>query len=174
MSTYLFVGFIIVVILFFKALADKMEQSKIEDAALPYTKKTSILTPAEQGFYSVLRDAAANMYHICPKVRMADIIGIENTRDNRKYYQYFNRIQAKHVDFLLCDPQTLEPVLAIELDDSSHEKHSRQLRDRLVNAIFRNAQIPLVHIKTAHSYDMDSLLSQLEGALLGTNKNSQE
>jgi hypothetical protein len=33
---------------------------------------------------------------------------------------WMNRIDRKHVDFLICDPGSMAPALAVELDDGSH------------------------------------------------------
>ena len=40
-----------------------------------------------------------------------------------------NRIHAKHIDFVLCDPGNLQPILCIELDDPSHNRPDRIERD---------------------------------------------
>ena len=32
---------------------------------------------------------------------------------------YWNKINRKHVDFLICDDETLKPLVGIELDDST-------------------------------------------------------
>ena len=39
-----------------------------------------------------------------------------------------HRINAKHVDFVLCCPATLRPLLVVELDDASHGRADRQER----------------------------------------------
>ena len=36
--------------------------------------------------------------------------------------KYENKISGKYIDFLFCDPVTMQPVLAIELDDASHQR----------------------------------------------------
>jgi hypothetical protein len=43
----------------------------------------------------------------------------------------------KHIDFLLCDPATLRVVLALEVDDRSHARPKRQLRDLIVGVSLR-------------------------------------
>lgn len=80
---------------------------------------------------------------------------------NSDFYHYQNKIQSKHVDFLICDKENIKPVLAIELDDSSHLKIDRILRDTLVDKIFESAKLPILHIKTSANYDKEKLLSQI-------------
>ena len=36
--------------------------------------------------------------------------------------KYFNWISQKHVDFVLCDKDTMQILCAVELDDRSHER----------------------------------------------------
>lgn len=46
---------------------------------------------------------------------------------------------------LLCKPENLYPLLAIELDDGSHSTQDRKDRDILVDKIFEKAGILLIH-----------------------------
>ena len=74
-----------------------------------------------------------------------------------------SKIYRKHVDFLLCDPKTVKPLLGIELDDKSHKRSDRQVRDELVDNVFSAANLPLARIPVKHSYstsELDSLLRQ--------------
>ncbi|MGI5917257.1 MAG: DUF2726 domain-containing protein [Anaerolineae bacterium] len=68
------------------------------------------------------------------------------SKDRRRALAYNNRIDRKHVDFLLCDPQTMAPLLGIELDDSSHRRPDRRARDELVDRIFESAGLPLLRV----------------------------
>jgi len=47
------------------------------------------------------------------------------------------------VDFLLCDPHTMKPVMAFELDDSSHGRDDRISRDAFVERVFCQAEIKM-------------------------------
>ena len=63
--------------------------------------------------------------------------------------KYYSRIQSKHIDFLLCNGDSLYPVVAIELDDNSHDSKERQARDGFINKTFESADIPLIRCKGA-------------------------
>lgn len=73
-----------------------------------------------------------------------------------------NKIRAKSIDFLLCDTQSLRPVLGIELDDISHEKPERIVRDDEVDRVFAAANLPILHVKAARQYGTDLLLKQIQ------------
>jgi very-short-patch-repair endonuclease len=76
--------------------------------------------------------------------------------DKLKQKTAFNKIACKHVDFVLCDKE-LNILLAIELDDSSHNRQDRKERDEIVNAAFRSAGLPLMREPAKHFYDIDIL-----------------
>lgn len=82
---------------------------------------------------------------------MADLFFVA-TGDHRKNRAITNRIDRKHVDFLLCDPKTMRPLVGIELDDKSHERVERKTRDELVEAVFANAGLPLIRIPVKVGY----------------------
>lgn len=72
------------------------------------------------------------------------------TRSN--WQRAFNRISAKHLDFILCDPQSCAVKLAIELDDASHDSAKRQARDTFLDAACQSAGLPLLRIRAARGY----------------------
>lgn len=138
---------------------------KVKTSKWPYLKKDSLLTEAERKFYLILSEIIGNDYLIFSKVRMAGLLYLPKM-NNSDYYHYQNKIQSKHVDFLICDKENIKPLLVLELDDSSHLKIDRILRDTLVDKIFESAQIPILHIKNSASYDKAELLNQIKTALV--------
>ena len=118
--------------------------------SLPYEKRPSLLSAAERSFYGVLCQAAEPRYGICPKVRLGDLLEIP--WGTPKFWKYLHRINRKHVDFVLCDPNSFNPLLVIELDDSSHEREDRQARDAFVDAALDAAGLPILHISVQPAY----------------------
>ncbi len=88
-----------------------------------YYLKQSLFTPAERSFLGVLESLGMPEYRIMAKVRLADIFGVKKGQGWRSA---FNRISAKHVDFLLVRQSDGAPILGIELDDSSHDRPDPQ------------------------------------------------
>lgn len=121
----------------------------------PYQKRKSLLTPAETKFFRVLQGAVAGDWPIFAMVRLADVIQVKSKTPG--YRRWFNPIVGKHIDFVICDPETLEPRLAIELDDASHDKPERIERDRMFNAALDAAGLPLLRVRVAGNYDLGAL-----------------
>jgi hypothetical protein len=125
---------------------------------LPYRVRDDFLSAAELSFFHVLESVIEDKLIICAKVRLADIFFVTEPHKN---FSYFNRISQRHVDFLLCQPDTLRPVFAIELDDASHNRSDRKERDDFVNKAFQAAKLPLVHIPAQRAYNTRDLATRL-------------
>jgi hypothetical protein len=136
-------------------------------AALPYRRKDYLLTRAERAFYDVLVETVDGAFErrwlVFAKVRLLDLLWLPRGTQERR--GHLNRVQSKHVDFVLCDRSDVRPVLAIELDDSSHDAEDRRERDAFVDAALRDAGLPLLRVKARRGYDRAALALQLAEAM---------
>lgn len=130
---------------------------------LPYCLRDDFVTEAEFAFYTALRAYLDDSILICPKVNLADLFfpSVESGEKMR----YLNKINRKHVDFLLCDAETLEPVCGVELDDSSHQREDRIRRDQFVDQVYNSAGFPLVHVPLQNGYSVSFLQDLFEDVL---------
>ncbi len=136
-------------------------------AEWPYHLRDDFLTPAEHSFYQVLRQTVSDWALVCPKVSLGDVFFVKSN-DNSNFRTYTNKIDRKHVDFLLCDPHTAKPLLGIELDDKSHEREDRKARDEFLAGVFGAAELPLMRVPVKHGYSVQQLDTMLrEKAGLG-------
>jgi hypothetical protein len=136
----------------------------------PYRVRDDFLSRAEASFYHVLKSMMGERLLIFPKVSLAEIFFVSQNQD---YQSYQNKIDRKRVDFLLCDPKTLKPVLAIELDDASHQRPDRQERDEFVEKVFADARLPLARIPVRPAYNTQELASIFQPAMKTTTPESQ-
>ena len=121
--------------------------------SLPYSKKKFFFSAAERSFYEILRRMVPD-HTVFAKVRMCDVIAV--SKGSGSWRTSHNRIQSKHLDFLICDA-TLAPVVAIELDDSSHARADRMARDQFVDAALAAAEVPIVRIPAKRSYAVEDV-----------------
>ena len=133
-------------------------------AAFPYRLKDDFLSPAELSFYHVLTSVVQGQLVVMGKVRLADIFYVTQ-KDG--YFSHFNRISQRHVDFLLCQPETMRPVVAIELDDASHNRRARKERDAFVDTLFRAASLPLLRVPVRRTYSAQEIAERLAPYLSG-------
>lgn len=127
--------------------------------SLPYRQRDDFLSPAELSFYRVLAAAVGSRAVICPKVNLNDLFFVSQPQQNQRHR---NKIDRKHVDFVLCHPETLKPACGIELDDSSHARRDRQQRDHFVEQVFQAADLPLVRVPARATYNPAELLAMVE------------
>ncbi len=120
------------------------------------------MSPAELSFFHVLHRAVAGRALIFPKVRLGDLIYAPK---QEQQYAALQRINRKHVDFVLCDPKTLQPVAAIELDDRSHRREDRINRDAFVESVFTGIGLPLLRFHVRSAYDMRAVAEQISSAM---------
>ena len=142
------------------------EEKSPRQKEYPYLIRDDFLSVAEISFYHVLRNAVSDWAVVCPKIPLSDLFYVK-TSDNSKFRTYTNKIDRKHLDFLLCDPKSMRPLLGLELDDKSHQRKDRQERDDLVENIFKVTKLPLVRMPVRHTYPVMELNLFLQSALKG-------
>ncbi|MDD5144854.1 MAG: hypothetical protein PHW72_01900 [Candidatus Pacebacteria bacterium] len=123
------VVFLIIFLIFFEIFQDKIRISAPLEK-YPYLRKKYYLTLAESNLFKTLREAVNDDFYIFPRNR-------------------------KSVDFVIIGKEYLDPLLAIELDDSSH---------------MFEAGIPLLRINFRNSDNIHELRTLIYGKILNGNR----
>ena len=76
----------------------------------PYKRAPLLFTPAERIFYKHLVHAVNGEYLVFGKVRVADLITIKGKYGSKGSMRDLARVAQKHVDFCLCDHESLAVV----------------------------------------------------------------
>ncbi|HEX5105658.1 MAG TPA: DUF2726 domain-containing protein [Pirellulaceae bacterium] len=135
----------------------------LRDKLPPYERRGGLLTPAGINFFRTLQLAAREDWVIFSMVRLADIIKVRPK--TRKSLLWNNRIQGKHIDFVVCDYETLEVKLAIELDDDLVPRSQRRARDNFLTVALTAAGVPLLRVKVREKYETAAVRKDIEDAL---------
>lgn len=69
------------------------------------------------------------------------------------------------MDFVICDKKNISPILAIELDDSSHLRQNRMERDEFINQVFEDIELPLLRIPVKAAYNVEDLTTKINEAI---------
>ncbi len=128
---------------------------------LPYRLREPFLATTELALFRALHQMVGGRYLICPKVSLNDVFYIVRPNEN---VHFFNKFFRKHVDFLLCDPQTLVPVFGIEIVRPISKNEARE-SDKFMEELFTGAGLPLVHVPSSETYDPSDLVSLFQLAL---------
>jgi very-short-patch-repair endonuclease len=146
-------------------LLSRLRVSRQEAALMKsYTLREAVLTAAEQKFLAALKPVVGERFTIFAMVRLADLVETKNL-NRSTYFSALGKVTQKHIDFLLCQPDTFSPFLAIELDDRSHQRRDRRERDEFVDELLARVGLPLMRVKVAGSYAPETLKQQIVDAV---------
>jgi len=141
------------------------------DRPYPYTPGPGLLTEAELHFFATLETARAHLAQtqdgwadaqIMVQVPLASLITVRKGLDNSTRQKWRNKIDRKTIDFVIVDKR-FRPIVALELDDSSHAKPNRQTRDAIVEGAFEDAGVRLVRIPGRGKYEVAEIAVRLSG-----------
>lgn len=131
------------------AEATSPDAARFNAATFPFTRRPNFLSPAERSFHGVLLKQLGPEHTVTAKVRLGDLIKCPKLPG---YYTAQNKIQMKHVDFVVCYTTTMQPAFAIELDDRSHKQAKTIERDKFVDQVFKTAGLPLLRFGCRRVY----------------------
>jgi hypothetical protein len=134
---------------------------------LRYKKLDALFSPAERSFFGVLNQAVGEHTLIFGKVRVADVITPQKGMSRSEWQISFNKISAKHFDYLLCDKKDLSVLCVIELNDKSHNSKKRQERDAFLVSACESADLKLVQITAKATYRITEIQQLLSAYLPG-------
>lgn len=113
-----------------------------------YQVKQSIMSPAEQRLYSLLKCVVGREFEIYPQMALISLV------DKKTASSYRNEL-FRVVDFALVDVRNFKPVLVIELNDASHKRKDRMERDEKVKCILSRAGLNLLTLWVDDFEEMD-------------------
>lgn len=96
-----------------------------------------------QRLKSACEEHGAQVY---AKVRVADILPIENSGISRNEYSFALR---SHFDFVVTDREH-KPLFAVEFDGPSHDSADQATRDTTKNRLAERFGLPLLRVRSAH------------------------
>ncbi len=132
----------------------------------PFEPRDSLMTETELAFFGILEQALEDSYRIYSKVRLEDIIQVKPGIEKATAFAARNRIKCRHIDFVLCDPETLKILASIELDDRSHERPERMDRDDFVDEALRVCGIPCIRFPVQRNYSSREIRQAVEDCAL--------
>jgi hypothetical protein len=138
-----------------------MTDKKTDPQRLPYRLREPFLATTDLALFHVLNQMVGRRYLICPKVALNDIFYIVRPNEN---VHFFNKFFRKHVDFLLCDPQTVAPAFGVEIVRPISKNEARD-SDRFMEELFIGAGLPLVHVPSSETYDPSDIVSLFQLAV---------
>ena len=144
------------------ALVYWLAQSSGSETEPPYVKRGSLATEIELKFYKHLQAAVGGSWTIFSMVHLVEIIQARPGTRNAQAWR--NKTLDKRIDFVLCNHDSLEILLAIALDDASPESPERE---QFIDSALASAGVPLLRVPVAEQYDKIVLRKQIDDLLAG-------
>ncbi|MGO3702165.1 MAG: DUF2726 domain-containing protein [Candidatus Saccharimonadales bacterium] len=160
-SLLFFLGVVAAIILVSAAISKLFQPKRGGPARLySYSRKKGIMTDAEKEFYRRLQRIVREKYIIFPQVHLSSLA---HNKTKGKYYKAgFQRINRRSVDYVLADPETLDAVYAVELDDRTHDTQKARVVDRIKNEILQEINLPLVRFRNVRTMSDDDIVRAFE------------
>ena len=137
-----FIVLIIIAVILLKRYFPKIFLDQKSKALYNYKRRDFLMSRAEHEFFDILVDITKDQYYVFPQIHLSTIL--DNKVVGQNWKGAFRHIDEKSVDYVICDKAYIKPLLAIELDDKTHEQSNRKIRDGEVERILSNANLPLL------------------------------
>jgi len=162
MKSYIYIVIILLVLI---AIEQALKKKPKEKTSLPIAgayQKRWLLSLNEKDAYAKLKQIAdQHGQTVFVKVRLLDLV--EPISGHKNYKSYLYRIQAKHVDFVLCSAKMTVDAI-IELDDNSHDTKNRQDRDAFIDEVLTSTGYRILHLRAITEETLQPLYAQTQTA----------
>jgi len=118
----------------------------------PVQKKTSLFSPVERSFMQLLEKAVAADYKILNRVKLADVMDVKTGSSDKTRNNTLAKLNAKYLDFVLCDPQDFSVVAVLDLVNNSSKEGHKAVPDWFVNGALDAAGVPYLRMKIKAGY----------------------
>jgi type II secretory pathway pseudopilin PulG len=134
----------------------------------PFSKKNSLFTQVERTYLNMLEQAVKGQYKVINRVKMADILELKNNVDTKSRIAAAVKLNAKYLDFVLCDPTDMSIVAVVDLVNNNSKDGHKAVPDWFVSGAFEAAGIPYVRMKIKTGYTITDIQQGL-AAKIGPN-----
>ncbi len=125
----------------------------------------SLMTPQQRAFHAALTQAVGPRPLVMTRVNLAQLV--QHPGDNPKYQEHWRRVCRRWLDFVICSPGSVSPVLAIRLETRMERKRRTLGGIDVLDDTLSSARIPLLRMPLADQYDAAELMDKIKWVLIG-------
>lgn len=159
---------VVILLLLCGLLAATKLKSSSKGDTLSFASRENLFSPAERSFLGVLDKALDNRYRVFGKVRLGDLVKPVKGLSSSKRFSGLNKVNQKHVDFVICSATDLAVLGVVELDDQSHKREDRAGSDVFVDHALNGAGIPIARFSAKQGYQIQEVRTKLQEAFKHT------
>lgn len=137
-----------------------------------FERQRSLLTPQQRALYWELIKLVGGYSVVLPRVNLSTLV--KSPGDHPSYDDHWKRVLREWVDFVVCSPSSISPVLAIKLETRAERKRRKLGGLDVLEDTLTSAKIPLLRVKSAESYDASEIMSGIRFALVNQERNKDK
>ncbi|WNO62039.1 DUF2726 domain-containing protein [Rheinheimera sp. MMS21-TC3] len=131
----------------------------------PVQKRNSIFSPVERSFLQLLEQAVSTEYKILNRVKLADIVEVKQGVADKARNSTLQKLNAKYLDFVLCDPADMRIIAVIDLVNNSTKEGHKAIPDWFVNGALDAATVPYLRMKIKTGYTANDIQNAIANRL---------
>jgi hypothetical protein len=119
-----------------------------------------LLTKAEAALYNLMRVAVQEQLFIFAQVPVWCLVDVRAAESGPRG-QVLSQLAFKRVQFVLVHPGSLRVTKVVEFEDPEEVSSQKQARERLLDAVFSRAGIPIIRLNVHMEYSVAGLAGLL-------------
>ena len=138
----------VLAILFYIRFMDERNKNLVIQGKLePFKRKGYFLTPHEMELFWILQKSIIGSdYFIFPQLHLSTLLLVKDEmNDLQGKFDWINKL---FVDFVIFDRNQIQPIMVIELNDSTHTWTNRKARDQFIKDALEKNDIQLLTVNT--------------------------
>ncbi len=133
---------------------------------IPHFRRTrSLLATQQRAFYTALIQALGPQPLVFARVNLAHLV--QHPGDDPNYQEHWRRVCRRWLDFVICSPSSVSPILAIKLETRLERKRRALGGIDVLDDTLSSARIPLLRISLVDQYDPAELMEKIKWVLIG-------
>lgn len=133
-----------------------------------FRQQKSLFTHSQRACYRALVRAVGPKPVVLARVHLSDLV--QYPGHDAKYRVHWDLIRRHWVDFVVCSPNSIRPVIAIELGVKL-DKHQREHGLDVVAHTLASTRIRLLRLPAADNYNYAEIRQQIRRTLENENRN---
>ena len=113
-----------------RGLFGRRKESDLQ--VLPYCIRYHFLSPEQATYFKMILSAVGDTFAVCPRVYLADIISVPQDEADH----FMEKLNGIQIDFLMCDKDTLQPLVAVVLSGETDITDDWRDREYFLDDVF--------------------------------------
>ncbi len=132
----------------------------------PFHKKPQLFTQVERSYLQLLERAVGDKYKILNRVKLADILDLRDSVDQKTKRAALLKLNAKYLDYVLCDSEDMSVVAVIDLVNNTNKEGHKAVPDWFVSGALEASGIPYIRMKIKAGYTVADIQQGLAAKLV--------